>query len=69
MMEKQIRSRLKKLNMKQVDLIVELDREGLKVSAPELSAYLHGELNYRKKREVLSKADEIIRRYENGQAE
>ena len=48
---------------------MELEKEGLKVSRQEISAYLCGELNYRKKGEVLSKADEIIRRYENCQAE
>ena len=57
------------VNMTQAALIVELEKEGLKVSRQEISAYLCGELNYRKKGEVLSKADEIIRRYENCQAE
>lgn len=67
-LEKQIRQRLRNINMKNVELIIELEAEGLKVTPPELSAYLHGELNYRKKREVLAKADEIIKRHELSQS-
>ena len=52
--------RMKKLGLKQVDLIKMLRERGVAIQAPELSSMLNGINTYPKAQRVLDEVDKII---------
>ncbi len=62
-----IKVRLAELGKKQVDLIPELEKKGLKVSPTELSLAILGRSQQPKMAKVLSAANEIISVWEREQ--
>ncbi len=59
-----IKARLAELGKKQVDLIPELEKRGLKVSPAELSGAILGRVKQPKADKVLSASNEIISEWE-----
>ena len=55
-----IRERMKKLGVKQVDLILELRKRGLTVQPPEMSSIIRGVYTYPKAKVVLDECDKIL---------
>jgi hypothetical protein len=56
----QIQERMKTLGIKQVDLVLELQKRGIVVQPPELSQILRGIYTYPKSKRVLAKVDKIL---------
>ena len=60
----QIQERMKKLDIKQVDMVLELQKRGIVVQPPELSQILRGVYTYPKAKKVLNECDKILAEYE-----
>lgn len=60
----QIQERMKNLDIKQVDMILELQKRGIVVQPPELSQILRGVYTYPKAKKVLNECDKILSEYE-----
>ena len=60
----QIQERMKKLDIKQVDMVLELQKRGIVVQPPELSQILRGVYTYPKAKKVLNECDKILTEYE-----
>lgn len=56
----QIQERMKKLGIKQVDMIFELRKRGITIQPPELSNILRGVYTYPKAKVVLDECDKIL---------
>lgn len=52
--------RMKRLGLKQVDLIFELRKRGISIQPPELSSILRGINTYPKSKKVLDECDKIL---------
>lgn len=52
--------RMKRLGLKQVDLIFELRKRGISTQPPELSSILRGISTYPKSKKVLDECDKIL---------
>ena len=59
---KQIRERMKKLGITQVDMILELQKRGIVVQPPEMSQILRGVNTYPKSKRVLDECNAILHR-------
>lgn len=55
-----IQDRMKKLGVKQVDLILELRERGITVQPPEMSSILRGVYTHPKAKVVLDECDKIL---------
>ena len=60
-----ILERMKKLGIKQVDMIVELRKRGISVQPPEMSSILHGLYTYPKSKNVLKECEAILNEIEH----
>lgn len=60
----QIQERMKKLDIKQVDLILELRERGISVQPPEMSSILRGVYTYPKSKVVLDECEKILAEHE-----
>lgn len=60
----QIQERMKKLGVKQVDMILELRKRGIVVQPPEMSSILRGVYTYPKAKVVLDECDKILSEHE-----
>ena len=60
-----IQERMKKLGIKQVDLILELRKRGITVQPPEMSSIIRGVYTYPKATGVLNECDKILTEYES----
>lgn len=60
----QIQERMKKLGIKQVDMILELHKRGIVVQPPEMSSILRGVYTYPKAKVVLDECDKILAEHE-----
>mgnify|MGYP000860857153 FL=1 len=60
----QIQERMKNLDIKQVDMILKLQKRGIVVQPPELSQILRGVYTYPKAKKVLDECDKILREHE-----
>lgn len=56
----QIQERMKKLGIKQVDMILELRERGITVQPPEMSSVIRGVYTYPKAKVVLDECDKIL---------
>ena len=56
----QIQERMKKLGIKQVDMILELRKRGIAVQPPEMSNIIRGVYTYPKSKRVLDEVDKIL---------
>ena len=56
----QIQERMKKLGIKQVDMILELRERGITVQPPEMSSIIRGVYTYPKAKVVLDECDKIL---------
>lgn len=56
----QIQERMKKLGIKQVDMILELRERGITVQPPEMSSIIRGVCTYPKAKVVLDECDKIL---------
>lgn len=56
----QIQERMKNLDIKQVDMILELQKRGIVVQPPEFSQILRGVYTYPKAKKVLNECDKIL---------
>ena len=56
----QIQERMKKLGIKQVDMILELRKRGITVQPPEMSSIIRGVYTYPKAKIVLDECDKIL---------
>lgn len=56
----QIQERMKKLGIKQVDMILELRKRGIAVQPPEMSCVIRGVYTYPKSKRVLDEVDKIL---------
>lgn len=56
----QIQERMKKLGIKQVDMILELRKRGIAVQPPEMSNIIRGIYTYPKSKRVLDECDKIL---------
>ena len=56
----QIQVRMKKLGIKQVDMILELRERGITVQPPEMSSIIRGVYTYPKAKVVLDECDKIL---------
>lgn len=56
----QIQERMKKLGVKQVDMILELKERGITVQPPEMSSIIRGVYTYPKAKRVLDECDKIL---------
>lgn len=63
-MMSQIQERMKQLDIKQVDLIIELRKRGIVVQPPEMSSIIRGVNTYPKAKKVLDECDRILSEYE-----
>jgi hypothetical protein len=59
-----IKARLAQLNKKSKDLIMELEKRGIKIYAPDFSAAINGRLKTPKADLVCDIADQILREWE-----
>ena len=60
-----IQERMKRLGIKQVDLILELRKRGITVQPPEMSSIVRGVYTYPKAKAVLDECDKILTEYES----
>ena len=56
----QIQERMKKLDIKQVDMILELRERGITVQPPEMSSIIREVYTYPKAKVVLDECDKIL---------
>lgn len=56
----QIQERMKKIGVKQVDMILELRERGITVQPPEMSSIIRGVYTYPKAKVVLDECDKIL---------
>ena len=56
----QIQERMKKLGIKQVDMILELRKRGIAVQPPEMSSIIRGVYTSPKSKRVLDEVDKIL---------
>lgn len=56
----QIQERMKKLGIKQVDMILEMRERGITVQPPEMSSIIRGVYTYPKAKVVLDECDKIL---------
>ena len=56
----QIQERMKKLGVKQVDMILELRERGITVQPPEMSSIIRGVYTYPKAKVILDECDKIL---------
>lgn len=61
----QIQERMEKLGIKQVDLILELRKQGVIVQPPEMSVIVRGINTCSKAKKILKLCDEILSEYES----
>jgi len=61
----EIQKRMKKLGIKQVDMIFELKKRGITVQPPEMSSIIRGVYTYPKSKRVLDECDKILTEYES----
>ena len=61
----QIRERMKKLGITQVNIILELKERGITVQPPEMSSILRGTYTYPKAKRVLNECDKILTEHES----
>ena len=64
-MMSQIQERMKKLGIKQVDMILELRKRGITVQPPEMSSIIRGVYTYPKAKIVLDECDKILNERES----
>ena len=55
-----VQERMKKLGIKQVDMILELRKRGITVQPPEMSSIIRGVYTYPKAKLVLDECDKIL---------
>ena len=55
-----VQERMKKLGIKQVDMILELRERGITVQPPEMSSIIRGVYTYPKAKVVLDECDKIL---------
>lgn len=60
-----VQERMKKLGIKQVDMILELRRRGITVQPPEMSSIIRGVYTYPKAKVVLDECDKILNERES----
>lgn len=60
----QIQERMKKLDIKQVDMILELQKRDIVVQPPEMSYILRGVMTSPKAKQVLDECDRILSEHE-----
>lgn len=60
-----VQERMKKLNIKQVDMIFELRKRGITVQPPEMSSIIRGVYTYPKAKIVLDECDKILNERES----
>lgn len=60
-----IQERMKRLGIKQVDLILELRKRGITVQPPEMSSIVRGVYTYPKAKVVLDECDKILNERES----
>lgn len=60
-----ILERMKKIGLKQVDMIVELRKRGIAIQPPELSSTLRGIYTYPKSERVLEECEAILNELEH----
>lgn len=60
-----IQERMKKLGIKQVDMILELRKRGITVQPPEMSSIIRGVYTYPKAKIVLDECDKILNERES----
>lgn len=61
----QVQERMKKLGIKQVDMILELRKRGITVQPPEMSSIIRGVYTYPKAKIVLDECDKILNERES----
>lgn len=61
----QIKDRMKKLGISQVDMILKLRERGITVQPPEMSSILRGVNTYPKAKKVLDECEQIITELEH----
>lgn len=61
----EIQKRMKKLGIKQVDLLFELRKRGIAIQPPELSSIIRGVYTYPKSKRILAICDELLRERES----
>ncbi len=60
-----VQERMKKLGIKQVDMILELRKRGITVQPPEMSSIIRGVYTYPKAKIVLDECDKILNERES----
>lgn len=60
-----IKSRMADVGMKQVDMILELQKRGITVQPPMLSSILRGVYTYPKAKQILAECENILNEKEN----
>lgn len=60
-----VQERMKKLGIKQVDMIFELRKRGITVQPPEMSSIIRGVYTYPKAKIVLDECDKILNERES----
>lgn len=60
-----VQKRMKKLGIKQVDMILELRKRGITVQPPEMSSIIRGVYTYPKAKIVLDECDKILNERES----
>ncbi len=60
-----VQERMKKLSIKQVDMILELRKRGITVQPPEMSSIIRGVYTYPKAKIVLDECDKILNERES----
>ena len=60
-----VQERIKKLGIKQVDMILELRKRGITVQPPEMSSIIRGVYTYPKAKVVLDECDKILNERES----
>ena len=60
-----VQERMKKLGIKQVDMILELRKRGITVQPPEMSSIIRGVYTYPKAKVVLDECDKILNQRES----
>lgn len=61
----QIQDRMKTLGIKQVDMILELQKRGFVVQPPEMSSIIRGVYTYPKAKKILEECDKILSEHES----
>lgn len=61
----EIKSRMAKVGMSQVDMILELQKRGFAVQPPMMSAILRGVYTYPKAKQILAECENILNEKEN----